>query len=257
MLTVDKDEVDEFSEYLKPVQSFDSGDIETLLDCWNHAITEEDLLWSDVIQVLEGTDGFYYFSVSKNANSGFNIFDFIAELGGPVMNTLNARQRSGGGSRGVPGQPIMARKNKEAQEPSNHPTGNLEEGIVIGNVDSDPGQEDYEATSVFDEDDDDFLGDNSARFYLDVMRTGKSFSLETGNKLTVGRSSTAADVQILGNKRISRTHAKFEVVGTSLYVEDLGSSNKTFVEGIEVHEKTEVRPGEKVSLGGEIINVGN
>lgn len=67
-----------------------------------------------------------------------------------------------------------------------------------------------------------------------------------GDELVVGRS-TAADLK-LADRFLSRRHARLFRRGAELLVEDLGSSNGTFVNGRRIEEPTPLVPGDVVQL---------
>src|SRR5271167_1211864 len=70
--------------------------------------------------------------------------------------------------------------------------------------------------------------------------------LEVDNELSVGRLE--ADV-VVDDQELSRKHAVFRVVDGALEVEDLGSTNGTFVEGRRIEGPTRVENGARVKIG--------
>ncbi|MBN1261282.1 MAG: FHA domain-containing protein [Anaerolineae bacterium] len=66
--------------------------------------------------------------------------------------------------------------------------------------------------------------------------------------ITIGRESTH-DMQI-NAARISRNHARVRVQGDFLVVEDLGSSNGTFVNGRRIAQPQPLKPGDILDLAG-------
>ncbi|MCE5199433.1 MAG: FHA domain-containing protein [Armatimonadota bacterium] len=76
----------------------------------------------------------------------------------------------------------------------------------------------------------------------------QEFSLQMGEN-TVGRES--ADVLVAHNT-VSRKHAKIIVEGASVFVEDMGSTNGTYVAGNRVMqgERMELKDGCEVTFGG-------
>ena len=54
---------------------------------------------------------------------------------------------------------------------------------------------------------------------------------------------------------VSRYHARIIKEGKKLYIEDLGSTNGTFVNGKRVYGKVEIVPGAKISLGSYLLEV--
>lgn len=76
-------------------------------------------------------------------------------------------------------------------------------------------------------------------------RAGLTYVLGDGEVLA-GRSN---DVDIfLGDVTVSRHHARFSVDGEGLLVEDLGSTNGTYINA-ERHDKARLRPGDEVIIG--------
>lgn len=70
----------------------------------------------------------------------------------------------------------------------------------------------------------------------------------TATRMLVGRAPNSDCVVPEGC--VSRKHAQLWRDGERWYVRDLGSRNGTRVNGVRVIEATEVRPGDRVSLGG-------
>jgi len=73
---------------------------------------------------------------------------------------------------------------------------------------------------------------------------GKTFGVV--GALTLGRSAEC-DISIATDE-ISRHHAKLQVVPDGVMVEDLGSANGTFVNGLRVHGPTLMKPGDELRL---------
>jgi hypothetical protein len=69
-----------------------------------------------------------------------------------------------------------------------------------------------------------------------------------GARLTVGRSPSCDCV--LPEECVSRRHAELRRDEGRWFLRDLGSSNGTRVNGVRVSEEIEVRPGDRLSLGG-------
>jgi len=84
------------------------------------------------------------------------------------------------------------------------------------------------------------------------IRTGGRVgtSIVIRKPIVIGR---AADVTI-DDHEISRRHARIRIEGHSLVVEDLGSSNGTWVNGARV-ERVVLRPGDVLTLGRTILEV--
>lgn len=86
-------------------------------------------------------------------------------------------------------------------------------------------------------------------FHRDGVRTAP---LAPATPIVVGRGA-AADLQVPDNS-LSRQHARFCLEGDHVIVEDLKSTNGTFVRG-EAVERTTLEVGEEVSLGGVVVLV--
>ncbi len=71
---------------------------------------------------------------------------------------------------------------------------------------------------------------------------------ETATRMLVGRAPNCDCV--VPEDCVSRKHAQLWRDGERWFVRDLGSRNGTRVNGVRVIEATEVRPGDRVSLGG-------
>jgi pSer/pThr/pTyr-binding forkhead associated (FHA) protein len=71
--------------------------------------------------------------------------------------------------------------------------------------------------------------------------------LEVEAELTIGRDG--ADV-VIDDVKLSRRHAVFRVVDGGLEVEDLGSTNGTFIDGQRIDARTPIKNGSHVQLGG-------
>lgn len=86
------------------------------------------------------------------------------------------------------------------------------------------------------------------RVALDVVEFGgQPRAFEGRAPVSVGRSSEA-DL-MLRDPEVSRLHARFESRNGVVYVDDLGSSNGTFLNGRRVTESIEVREGDRVDAG--------
>ena len=83
--------------------------------------------------------------------------------------------------------------------------------------------------------------------------TNESFRIE-GTVVRVGRSHTATEILIEGNKRVGRVHAILHVQDGEVYIEDNHSKNCTFVNGVQIMPQDRpcrLEPGSKIRLGDE------
>jgi predicted component of type VI protein secretion system len=92
-------------------------------------------------------------------------------------------------------------------------------------------------------------------------KVGEKFLLETIS-LTVGRDPVS-DI-ILNDPEVSRQHARFTQTDTGYQVQDLGSTNGTFVNGQRLEsELVDLEPGYTISMGSgvtliyEVVPTGN
>ncbi len=87
-----------------------------------------------------------------------------------------------------------------------------------------------------------------------VMRSGPTpgvtFPLE-GDQLTIGRDSTNGVA--INDAEVSRKHARLMFQGGKYVLEDLGSTNGTFVNGQRLAGQVVLKSGDVVSLGEQIV----
>jgi hypothetical protein len=66
--------------------------------------------------------------------------------------------------------------------------------------------------------------------------------------LTVGRS-TANDVALEADEYASSLHARVERRRDGIWIQDAGSTNGTFVNGVRVHDPRKLAPGDVIRIG--------
>ncbi|HYX26050.1 MAG TPA: GGDEF domain-containing protein [Thermoanaerobaculia bacterium] len=76
------------------------------------------------------------------------------------------------------------------------------------------------------------------------QRLGSRYRLSPGTTLEIGRSA-AVGVSLPEVMSISRKHARLRYVGPVVTVEDLGSTNGTYVNGQPIHGRTVLRSGDR------------
>ncbi|WP_153505791.1 FHA domain-containing protein [Cumulibacter manganitolerans] len=82
----------------------------------------------------------------------------------------------------------------------------------------------------------------------DLPGSGDVYSLSSAQRrVTVGRSARC-DV-VLDDERVSRLHAVVRLLGARAVIEDAGSTNGTYVDGVRIEGPTELREGAAVRLG--------
>jgi len=82
---------------------------------------------------------------------------------------------------------------------------------------------------------------------IEIRERGASRSFRGRPPLELGRDKGAEIV--LHDPEVSRRHARFESHEGFVYVEDLKSSNGTFLNGRRVTEAIEVRQGDEIDVG--------
>ncbi len=87
-----------------------------------------------------------------------------------------------------------------------------------------------------------------------VMRSGPTpgatYSLE-GDQLVIGRDSSSGIA--INDAEVSRKHARLNFQGGKYVIEDLGSTNGTFVNGQRLTNAVVLKSGDVVSLGEQIV----
>ena len=83
-------------------------------------------------------------------------------------------------------------------------------------------------------------------------RAGEAFSL--GEELSVGRGAGCA-VVLADDTFVSTVHARIFMRGNDPYVEDLGSTNGTLLNGETVVEPIRLRPGDRVQFGQTVMEL--
>jgi hypothetical protein len=81
---------------------------------------------------------------------------------------------------------------------------------------------------------------------------GGEFPLSAQQEIVVGRSSELD--MVLVEDMVSRRHARIECAGEQIMIEDLGSTNGTFVNGEKIKRAT-LKEGDRVLIGTSILKV--
>lgn len=82
---------------------------------------------------------------------------------------------------------------------------------------------------------------------------GQVLKVIPGLPLVVGRASNA-DMILAGDEQVSRRHAKLTTIGERLFIEDLKSTNKTFVNGDEI-SVVQLSHDDRVKIGNTTLEV--
>lgn len=81
---------------------------------------------------------------------------------------------------------------------------------------------------------------------------GKTFPLEQ-EEVLVGRDQV--NEIVISDSEVSRRHARFMMKEGRIYVEDLGSTNGTFLNGERISSPEQMRLGDAITLGEKIVLV--
>lgn len=80
--------------------------------------------------------------------------------------------------------------------------------------------------------------------------TGKIYPLEA-TEIIIGRD--ASNVIAINDAEVSRKHAKLSLQNSAYVIQDLGSTNGTFINGQRISTPQELKPGDTVTLGENIV----
>ena len=81
---------------------------------------------------------------------------------------------------------------------------------------------------------------------------GGEFPLPANKEIVVGRSSELD--MVLVEDMVSRRHAKITVTGDQIFIQDLGSTNGTFVNGEKI-KRARLNEGDRILIGTSIIKL--
>lgn len=86
-------------------------------------------------------------------------------------------------------------------------------------------------------------------------RKGQTFDLADNNELTVGRAA-GCGVSLPEDTFVSQLHARIFRRDGKLFVEDLGSTNGTFLNRKPVSGASPIRKGDRLQVGKTVLEVG-
>lgn len=106
------------------------------------------------------------------------------------------------------------------------------------------------------------LADDDRAIISTVHRRGYAFNAPLtrlplgGSRLEIGEQSAPLDEgenvigrDMLGTPDVSRQHARIDVDGSRVWIEDLGSKNGTFVNGKRIRDRVALKEGDQVVFG--------
>ena len=83
----------------------------------------------------------------------------------------------------------------------------------------------------------------------DLARPHKHFTVAVHDTIEIGRSPNAPGIVIDYDKQISRRHCAVKLREHSLWIADLGASNRTKVNNNTLRDQYELRDGDELTLG--------
>jgi hypothetical protein len=83
---------------------------------------------------------------------------------------------------------------------------------------------------------------------------GRTYPLKRGGEVVLGRT-TDSGVALPGDSFVSSRHARVFPRGDEMWVEDLGSTNGTFVNSARISAPTVLRPGDRLQVGHTVLEV--
>lgn len=159
-----------------------------------------------------------------------------------------------------PGQSQLLNDRKYASSACYAPAG--EEGTtLLGDEEEGTSLLEEEGTSLLDEEGTSLLEEEGTTLleeetrpaaYLTRMKTYERVDLDKP-LFRLGKEKSYVDYCITDNNAVSRLHADVITQGTSYYIRDNNSTNKTFVNGrvIAVNQDTEIFKGDRIMLANE------
>jgi pSer/pThr/pTyr-binding forkhead associated (FHA) protein len=87
-----------------------------------------------------------------------------------------------------------------------------------------------------------------------VEGPGAGRQIQLSQRAVIGRDAASADI-VLDDDQISRRHAAIEPGAGGVVVEDLDSTNGTFVNHNEIHGRAEASPGDELLMGVTLMQL--
>jgi hypothetical protein len=98
--------------------------------------------------------------------------------------------------------------------------------------------------------------DRSGRLCLVITeppeRRGERFELERAGIVGRGR---ACEIPLVSDSFVSKRHARIALRADGFWIEDLGSTNGTWVNGERLHQPAALVPGTRVQVGQTVLEV--
>lgn len=91
-----------------------------------------------------------------------------------------------------------------------------------------------------------------AAYLVNMNASGEAKRYPVSSRVSyIGREDV--NQVVIANEAISKKHAKLMFSDGKFYIEDLSSSNGTFLNGTRVHTRTVLRNGDLIRLGAVIV----
>lgn len=97
------------------------------------------------------------------------------------------------------------------------------------------------------------MGDQYALKFISGKYQGGEFPLKTEKACVIGRSSELD--MVLVEDMVSRKHAKITWQAGKPHIEDLGSTNGTFVNGEKILKQSRIKEGDRILIGTSILKL--
>lgn len=96
----------------------------------------------------------------------------------------------------------------------------------------------------------------TCRLWLDNQHTGETLCAEFASQIWIGREKTGGNMLVIrGDSKISRKHCVIFQSGNSLYLQDMNSSNHTYLNGRRITEASALRNGDVIRVGDTEMRV--
>ena len=96
-------------------------------------------------------------------------------------------------------------------------------------------------------------GPQYALRFISGKYQGGEFPLRMNREIIIGRSSDLD--MVLVEDMVSRRHAKISSTDAEIYIQDMGSTNGTFVNGEKINGRALLNEGDRILVGTSIIKV--
>jgi FHA domain len=95
-------------------------------------------------------------------------------------------------------------------------------------------------------------GGPATRLVVDQPVSKKGFTFDIGPEITVGRAA-GCQIALTDDTYVSQLHARVFERSGQVYVEDLGSTNGTYVNGHRVSTPTPMHKGDSLQIGSTVL----